>query len=56
MHIGQKGIVDLHIQPGIDDRLVFLVQRFGEREQLALFVRVVLDLCTGEGARGRDDW
>ena len=56
MHIGKKGIVDLHIQPGIGDRLVFLVQRFGECEQTALFVGVVLDLCAGEGTRRRDDW
>ena len=33
VHIGQKRVVDLHHQSGIDDRLVFLAQRLGELEQ-----------------------
>ncbi len=33
VHVGQEGIVDLHVEAGIDDRLVFLVQAVGEREQ-----------------------
>ena len=35
VHVGQEGVVDLHIKAGIDDRLVFLVQAVGEREQQA---------------------
>ena len=35
VHVGQEGVVDLHIKAGIDDRLVFLVQAVGEREKQA---------------------
>ena len=33
MHVGQERVVDLHVETGVDDRLVFLVQAVGEREQ-----------------------
>ena len=48
MHIGQESIVDLHVKTGINDGPVFLVQGFGEREQVGLLVLVVLDLGTGQ--------
>ena len=53
VHIGQESIVDLHIEPGSDNGLVFFVQRIGEREQIALLVLVVLDLGAGKRARRR---
>ena len=53
VHVGQEGIVDLHVEAGIDDRLVFLVQAVGEREQEALLVRVVLVLGARQRARRR---
>jgi len=33
VHVGQERVVDLHVEAGIDDRLVFLAQAIGEREQ-----------------------
>ena len=53
VHVGQEGVVDLHIEAGIDDRLVFLVQAVGEREQQRLLVGVVLVLGAGQRARRR---
>src|SRR5437660_11371952 len=53
MHIGQERIVDLHIETGINDGFVFLVQRFGERKEVALFIFVVLDFGSRQRARRR---
>ena len=55
MHIGQERVVDLHIKAGVDDGLVFLVQRLGERGQIGFFVLVMLDLGARQCARGRYD-
>ncbi len=53
VHVGQEGVVDLHVEAGIDDRLVFLVQAVGKREQKRLLVGVVLVLRAGQRARRR---
>ena len=52
VHVGQEGVVDLHIQAGIDDRLVFLVQAVGEREQQASLVRIMFVLGAGSALAG----
>ena len=31
VHVRQEGVVDLHVEAGLDDRPVFLVQAVGER-------------------------
>ena len=54
-HVGQEGVVDLDVEAGIDDRLVFLVQRVGEREQEGLLVFIMLVLGARQRARGRHD-
>ena len=55
VHVGQEGVVDLHIQAGIDDGLVFLVQAVGERPQQALLVGIVFVLGIWQRACRRDD-
>jgi hypothetical protein len=50
VHVRQERVVDLHDQAGIDDRLVFLAQRFGELEQKLLVVAVVFVLVPRHGA------
>ena len=42
--VHHHGVVDLHQQAGVDDRLVLLVQRVGEREHELLLAGVVLVL------------
>ena len=54
MHVRQERIVDLHIEPGVDDGLVFLVQRLGEREQIGLLVLIMFDLGARQRACRRD--
>jgi len=41
-NVGEEGIVDLHQEPGVDDRLVFLVHLDGERVEIILLALVVL--------------
>src|SRR5580693_593128 len=53
VHIGQESIVDLHVKTSINNGPVFLVQGFGEREQVRLLVLVMLDLGTGQRTRRR---
>jgi hypothetical protein len=55
VHVRQEGIVDLHVEAGIDDGLVFLVQAVGERAEQAPLVRVMLVLRVRQRARRRDD-
>ena len=53
VHVGQEGVVDLHIEAGIDDGLVFLVQAVRERAQQALLVGIMLVLGVRQRARRR---
>ena len=53
VHIGQKGVVDLQMEPGIDNRPVFLVQGVGQSEQKALLVVVMFVSGIGQRARRR---
>ncbi len=55
VHIGQEGVVDLDVKPGVDDRFVFLMQRVGERGQKIFFILVMLVLGAGQRAGRRDD-
>ena len=55
VHVGQKRVVDLHHQPGIDYRLVFLAQRLGELEQELLVVLVIFVFVAGHRACRRHD-
>ena len=53
VHVGQERIVDLHHQPGVDDRLVFFAQRLGELEQELFVVLVIFVPVARNGARRR---
>lgn len=53
VHVGKERVVDLHGEARIDDRLVFLMQTVGEREQQCLLVGVVFVLGAGERGGGR---
>ena len=55
LHERQERVVDLHIKPGVGDRLVFDAQRFREREQIALFVRIIFAHAAGQRAGRRDN-
>ena len=48
------GIVDLQDQAGIDDGLVFVAQRLGDRKDLILIAFIIFVLAIGRDARGRD--
>ena len=52
VHEGQEGVVDLHVEAGIDDRPVLRAQRLGEREQEAFLVAVMLVLGSGSALAG----
>ena len=55
VHVGQERVVDLHVEPCIDNGLVFLVQAVGERPQQALLVRIIFVLGVRQRAGRRDD-
>jgi hypothetical protein len=55
VHIGQERVVDLQIQPGIDDGGVFLAQSVGKREKELLVGLVELVLVARHRARGGND-
>ena len=51
--LGDRGIVELQDEPGVDDGLVFLAHRVGAREQ-ELLVGLVIPIRNTRGAAGRD--
>ena len=51
--LGDRRVIDLHDQPGVDDRLVFLAQYIGPGVDEFLFALVVLVAYLAGRARGR---
>jgi hypothetical protein len=51
VHIGREGVVDLHVESGIGNGLVFRVQHIREREEQRLLISVMLVFHTGECSR-----
>jgi len=58
VHEGDECVVDLEVEPGIDDRAVLGAQRLGEREQEALLVAIMLVAgvreCAGRCHHGKE--
>ena len=53
VHVGQKGVVDLQDQPGVENRAIFLAQRLGQAEQEFLLGLVVAEPKPRHGAGRR---
>ena len=51
--LGDRGVVDLHDEPGVGDGPVLLAQGLGARGEHLVLVGVVLVLQAGAGARGQ---